>query len=106
MSTAARTGEAITRSPWVKRSPCVKRLLHVQQRAEPAMERRRAAGDHARLEHLEQLLARGAEAHRPLHVRDERGLVRSTEGEQRDRDELAHLHGHVPALAVSELVDS
>src|SRR2546428_12237756 len=68
------------------------------------MKRRGAARNHTRLEHLEQLLARRAEAHRPLHVRDERPFLGTAEGEERDGDELPHLRGHVLAVAETELV--
>src|SRR5207249_11510617 len=80
-------------------------LLEVEERAQPPVKRRSAARNHAGLEHLEQLLASGAQAHRALHVRDERGLLGAAEGEERDGDELAHLRGHVSALAQAELVD-
>src|SRR6266849_10034184 len=69
------------------------------------MECRRTARDHARLEHLEQLLACCAEADRSLHVRDELGLLGAAEREKRDRDELPHLGRHVLAVAEAELVD-
>ena len=70
------------------------------------MERRRATGDQARLQHLEDLLAGGAEADRALHVGNEAGAIGAAEGEQRDGDELADLGGDVLALAQPELVDA
>src|SRR5438874_11304582 len=79
---------------------------HLHQRAEAAMERRRAARHQARLQHLEDLLAGGAQADRALHVGDEAGTIGAAEGEQRDGDELADLGGDVLALAQAELVDA
>ena len=63
-----------------------------------------AAGHHARLEHLEQLLSRRAETDRPLHVRHEGGILGTTEREERDGDELPHLGRDVLSLAETELV--
>src|SRR5262249_61485452 len=79
--------------------------LHLHQRAEASMKRRRATRDQAGLEHLEDLLLRGAEPDRALHVGHEPGALAATERQQRDGDELAHLGGDVLALAQAELVD-
>src|SRR5438876_6628888 len=65
----------------------------------------KAPRHHARLENLEDLLARGAEANGALHVRDETRPLRPPEGEERDGDELANLRGDVLAVAQPELVD-
>src|SRR2546426_10177785 len=59
--------------------------VDLHQRAEAAVKRRPAAGHETRLEHLEDLLARGAEADRALHVGDEAVAVGAAKGEQRDR---------------------
>src|SRR5262245_31319782 len=80
--------------------------VHLEQRAQAPVKGRRAPGNEARLENLEQLLPRGAEAHGALHVRDQPGLVGSAEGEERDRHELPHLGRHVPALAEAQFVDA
>src|SRR5919198_2063794 len=79
--------------------------LHLHERAQPAVKRRRPAGDEARLEHLEDLLARGAEADGALHVRHQSRALAPAKREQRDRDELAHLRRDVLAVAEAELVD-
>src|SRR5213080_1395352 len=71
--------------------------LHLHQRTEAAVERRGTARDQARLEHLEDLLARGAEADRALHVGHEAGALAAAEREQRDGDELADLSRDVRA---------
>src|SRR2546429_781252 len=84
--------------------PAIGRHLH--QGAEAAVERRRAAGHQAGLQHLEDLLAGGTEADRALHVGDEAGAVGAAEGQERDGDELADLGGDVLALAQPELVDA
>src|SRR5207248_11142825 len=55
--------------------------LHLHQRAEPAVKRGRATRDQARLEHLEDLLARGAEADRALHVGHEPRALAAAERE-------------------------
>src|SRR5262247_1427392 len=65
--------------------------LHLYQRAETAVKRRRAAGNQAGLEHLEDLFARGPEADRALHVRHEPRALAATKREQRDGDELSDL---------------
>src|SRR5262245_26813619 len=80
--------------------------LDLEESAEPAMERRRAARHETRLQHLEDLFTGGAEPHRALHVRDQAGLVGAAEGQERDGHELAHLGRDVPALAQSQLVDA
>src|SRR2546428_2102690 len=79
--------------------------VDLHQRAEAAVKRRRAAGHETRLEHLEDLLARGAEPDRALHVGDEAVAVGAAKGEERDGDELADLGRDVPALAQPQLVD-
>src|SRR5690349_17313544 len=80
--------------------------LDLHQGAEAAMEGRRAAGNETRLEHFEDLLARGAEAHGALHVGHQPRALAAAKGEQRDGDELAHLGRDVRALAQTELVDA
>src|SRR5919201_542849 len=62
--------------------------LHLHQGAEAAVKRRRAARDQACLEHLEDLLAGGAEADRALHVGHQARALAAAKGEQRDGDEL------------------
>src|SRR5256712_4243925 len=76
-----------------------------QERAQSPMKRRGAAGHHACLEHLKQLLSRRAEADRPLHVCHEGGLLGATEREERDGDEFPHLGRNVLTLAETELVN-
>src|SRR5882724_7167813 len=80
--------------------------VDLHERAEAAMKRGRAAWDQTRLEHLEDLLARGAEPHGALHVGDEPRTLAAPEREQRDRHELAHLGGNVLAFAEPQLVDA
>src|SRR2546429_3083348 len=80
--------------------------LDLHQRAQAPMERRRAARDQARLEHLEDLLAGGAEADGALHVSHQPRALAAAKREQRDGDELAHLRRHVLAFAEPELVDA
>ena len=69
--------------------------VHLEQGAQAAVKRRRAARHEARLEDLEELLPRRAEPHRALHVRDQPRLIGPAEGEQRDGHELPHLGRHV-----------
>src|SRR5574341_929843 len=86
-------------------SPRLAIRVHLQEGGEAAMERRRAAGHQARLEDLEQLLPRRAEADRAPHVHDETGLVQAPERQERDGDEFPHLRRDVPALSQAALVD-
>ena len=80
--------------------------LHFEERAQSAVEGRSAARHQASLEHLEDLLARGAEADRALHVRHEAGAIRTPEGQERDGDELADLRRDVLTLPQPQLVDA
>src|SRR5207249_5403379 len=79
--------------------------LHLHEGAQPPVEGGSAPRHHARLENLEDLLTRGAEANGALHVRDETRPLRPPGGEERDGDELANLRGDVLAVAQPELVD-
>src|SRR5712691_441067 len=79
--------------------------LHFHEGAQPPMEGRGAARHHTRLEHLEDLLPRGAQADGALHVRDEAGPLRPPEGKQRDGHELPHLCGDVLAVSQAQLVE-
>src|SRR5712692_10077595 len=88
-----------------RRMECPRSGLHFHEGAQPPMEGRGAARDHARLEYLEDLLPRGAQADGALHVRDEAGPLRPAEGKQRDGHELPHLRGDVLAVSQAQLVD-
>src|SRR5215470_5636056 len=79
--------------------------VELDEGGEPTVKGGSAARHQARLEHLEDLLAGGAQADGALHVRYEPGLLRPAEGEERDGHELAHLGGDLAAVAQALLVD-
>src|SRR5215472_4222322 len=79
--------------------------VELDEGGQPTVKGGSAARHQTRLEHLEDLLAGGAQTDGALHVRHEPGLLRPAEGEERDGHELAHLGGDVAAVAQTLLID-
>src|SRR5215467_1254046 len=79
--------------------------IELDEGGEPAVKRGSAPRHQARLQHLEDLLAGGAQPEGAFHVGHESRLLRAAEGEERDSHELAHLGGDVTAVAQALLID-